>query len=660
MLFSGCKDEVNIWIITKHSMPHKQHCDNETKHAKGATNYVASRGSYNQAHQKPYPASKWTEVSIAKEFDTDSTFFKKTGDTGEQIKSAASPSEARNNTSSFMNISAIRLSNSSCRPRKNDSRVSSAFGDRSSKPYSAKSSLKQHEYASTGLYAKGYPYRGYTGPKRPLPSQVKALRKHNSTSLANNNSSLSFQTYKSQKEKKNKYKPRDTKYVSPYSKKALWFTRVGQQAEIPASRPQKTYQPPETYQRNEVARKDSTADINDSTQKDEGLSSHQLERKRIQRLISSHKWDACGKPDLYIFGHEMGKGSFGVVKLAHHKITGHKVAIKVYDKTKFKKASQIKRCRQEISLMAKLNSSFVVHLFEAFENSKKIYLVMEALSGGNLCTYVKSKKYLHEDEALSIFAQIALALEYLHESMGVVHRDIKLENILFTKHRKVKVADFGFSVFVAETDECKSGESWPINKRCLRSFCGTPSYMAPEIIRKKGYEGFPVDVWSFGVVFYAMLYGRFPFRAKNHEDLYKLILTGKFLFPESREGTVSQASKHLLRQMICLDVYRRITVKGILMQEKVSSAIEDIMNSKKDTEKGYTLSKNSSVSSSINSLTGTVEPRNPAAKIDDNLLKQLVRFGFSYHRLRKHILNRERDHITATYYLLRLKQAKKQ
>lgn len=405
----------------------------------------------------------------------------------------------------------------------------------------------------------------------------------------------------------------------------------------------------------ESKEKEVSREKRESRRIEKSKTSHQIERRRIQALVSSCNWDGRGKPDLYIFGKELGKGSFGVVKLAHQKITGQKVAIKVYDKTKFKKTSQIKRCRTEINLMSQLNSTRVTHLFEAFENSKKIYLVMEVLSGGNLCTYVKSKKFLRESEALKIFKQIAEAIAFLHNEMGIVHRDIKLENILFTGSKRIKLADFGFSVFVEDNEENVEKVGVSGTKKFLKSFCGTPSYMAPEIIKKKGYEAFPVDVWSLGVVFFAMLFGRFPFRAKNHEDLYKLILAGKYSVPESLSNEVSGESKDIITMMIQIETRNRSNVQRLLDTKLV-------MNTRVRDEKDLKSSKgsfDSAFTKSLGSRSVHLVAKNPKDDLKESLMKQLVRFGFSHNRMKRAIINKERNHITATYYLLKMKQARK-
>ena len=134
---------------------------------------------------------------------------------------------------------------------------------------------------------------------------------------------------------------------------------------------------------------------------------------------------------------------------------------------------------------------------------------MEYAGGGNLCSYVKGKGRLGEGEARSLFLQLLSGVEAMHAAC-IVHRDIKLENVLFDEgQRTVKLVDFGFSVMVRD----------PAKR--LKIFCGTPSYMAPEITQRREYLGRPVDVWSLGVLLYACLAGHFPFTAKTYPELYK-------------------------------------------------------------------------------------------------------------------------------------------
>jgi len=147
-----------------------------------------------------------------------------------------------------------------------------------------------------------------------------------------------------------------------------------------------------------------------------------------------------------------------------------------------------------------MNHDNIVKLIEAFETDSHVYLVMEDVSGGSLHSYLKEmiNKQLEEEEARRIFKQIMIALKYCH-SKCIAHRDIKLENILLDEDKNVKLIDFGFSTCIP-------------NHKKIRMFCGTPSYMAPQIVSKVEYAGPPADIWATGVLLYALLNGCFPFR----------------------------------------------------------------------------------------------------------------------------------------------------
>jgi len=269
-------------------------------------------------------------------------------------------------------------------------------------------------------------------------------------------------------------------------------------------------------------------------------------KTRLKALVASPGFEGRASTDFYGFGKVLGQGSFGKVRLAWQRLAGTKVAIKSYEKSKMTEPQHWKRVQQEIKLMEKLNHPHIIQMLEMIDSPKRIHIVMEHAGGGNLCTYVKQRKRLAEPEARKIFIQLLLGIEYMHD-LGIIHRDIKLENVLFDDDRNMKLVDFGFSV------ACRDP-----NKR-LKIFCGTPSYMAPEIVQRQEYLGRPVDVWSLGVLLYACLCGCFPFTAKSYPELYKKIAAAQLRFPDH----LSHASQNLLRRMLHPDPTKRLSLARI-------------------------------------------------------------------------------------------------
>lgn len=210
----------------------------------------------------------------------------------------------------------------------------------------------------------------------------------------------------------------------------------------------------------------------------------------------------------------------------------------------------------------------IIRLFEYFETQKHILFVIELSSGGDLLSYVRKRRQLKEEVAKSVFKQIVEGIKYCH-SKKILHRDIKLDNILLTVEGVVKICDFGVSKIV------KPGEQ-------MSEQCGTPAYIAPEILLDKGYEGFAVDIWSAGVVLYAMLYGTVPFKANNMSELQKMIIKAKFTLQDG----ISKEAKDLLRQLLEKDPTQRITIPNILAHPWIKEA-RDTVELFTNAEKNY-------------------------------------------------------------------------
>ncbi|CAB4284915.1 unnamed protein product [Prunus armeniaca] len=221
----------------------------------------------------------------------------------------------------------------------------------------------------------------------------------------------------------------------------------------------------------------------------------------------------------YEMGRLLGQGTFAKVHHARNLKTGISVAIKIIDKERVLKVGMIDQIKREISVMRLIRHPNVVELYEVMASKTKIYFVMEYVKGGELFDKV-SKGKLKEDVARKYFQQLISAVDYCH-SRGVCHRDLKPENLLLDENENLKVSDFGLSAL---------GES----KRqdgLLHTTCGTPAYVAPEVINRKGYDGTKADIWSCGVILYVLLAGYLPFHDSNLMEMYRKIGKGDFKFP---------------------------------------------------------------------------------------------------------------------------------
>ena len=347
---------------------------------------------------------------------------------------------------------------------------------------------------------------------------------------------------------------------------------------------------------------------------DAGIKTGADEESRIRSIVSAETWDGRGRSDMYHFGKVLGTGSFGVVRLVLHKLTNTKIGVKTYDKRKIKDAAQLKRVQQEIRLMARTNHPNIVRLYETLESVHRVHLVMEYASGGNLCSYVKLKKRLDENEARAIFQQLASAIAYLH-TLNIVHRDIKLENILIDGKKNIKITDFGFSVYVQQ--------------KKLKIFCGTPSYMPPEIVMRREYYGPPVDCWSLGVLLYATLCGCFPFTANSYPNLYKKIARGQWRAAHS----MSQSVSDLLRRMLTVDASKRIDMKQVCRHQ-------------------WTKSGNAYVPMKPSQLSHLVS-ENPADDLaNTKVVDEMKRHGYRQQAIAESVLGRKKNHVSTTFYLL--------
>ncbi|KAM3313953.1 hypothetical protein ACQJBY_033066 [Aegilops geniculata] len=211
----------------------------------------------------------------------------------------------------------------------------------------------------------------------------------------------------------------------------------------------------------------------------------------------------------YNVGRTLGIGTFGKVRIAEHKHTGHKVAIKILNRRQMRTMEMEEKAKREIKILRLFIHPHIIRLYEVIYTPTDIFVVMEYCKYGELFDCIVEKGRLQEDEARRIFQQIISGVEYCHRNM-VAHRDLKPENLLLDSKYNVKLADFGLSNVMHDG-------------HFLKTSCGSPNYAAPEVISGKLYAGPEVDVWSCGVILYALLCGTLPFDDDNIPKLFKKI-----------------------------------------------------------------------------------------------------------------------------------------
>uniref|UniRef100_A0A672RP93 Serine/threonine-protein kinase BRSK1-like n=1 Tax=Sinocyclocheilus grahami TaxID=75366 RepID=A0A672RP93_SINGR len=240
----------------------------------------------------------------------------------------------------------------------------------------------------------------------------------------------------------------------------------------------------------------------------------------------------------------LGKGQTGLVKVGIHCITGQKVAIKIVNREKLSE-SVLMKVEREIAILKLIEHPHVLKLHDVYENNKYLYLVLEHVSGGELFDYLVKKGRLTPKEARKFFRQIISALDFCH-SHSICHRDLKPENLLLDERNNIRIADFGMA-------------SLQVGDSMLETSCGSPHYACPEVIRGEKYDGRRADVWSCGVILFALLVGALPFDHDNLRQLLEKVKSGVFHMPHF----IPADCQALLRGMIEVNPEQRLTLEAI-------------------------------------------------------------------------------------------------
>jgi len=257
----------------------------------------------------------------------------------------------------------------------------------------------------------------------------------------------------------------------------------------------------------------------------------------------------------YDVGDQLGSGNFAVVKKGKNKKYDKNgpipetIAIKIIDKSKVEDMGDIQR---EIEIMQMVEHKNVIKLFEIYDEPKKMNLIMELVTGGELFDRIVAKGSYTEKDASEVIYTLCDALEYLHDKK-IVHRDLKPENLLYASPAEdadIKVADFGLARLVTGKD-------------LMKTACGTPGYVAPEILKNKGYDSGAVDLWSVGVILYILLCGFPPFYEEELPALFDQILHARYDFPSPWWDTIGKEAKDLVAKLLELDPVKRLTAAQV-------------------------------------------------------------------------------------------------
>ncbi|KAJ3322435.1 Serine/threonine-protein kinase par-1 [Blyttiomyces sp. JEL0837] len=319
--------------------------------------------------------------------------------------------------------------------------------------------------------------------------------------------------------------------------------------------------------------------------------------------------------DRYRIEKILGEGSYGKVKLAMDLENNRKVALKVVDKSTIKRPEHVTRIKREVRILKLLNHPHIVKLYDVAETEREIVLSMEYVEGGELFDFIVAHTRLPEKVARKVFRQILSAVDYCHSS-SIIHRDLKPENVLLDSEKTVKIIDFGFVNLYDPED-------------VLKTFCGSPYYASPEMILGRKYIGPEVDIWSLGVILFALLAGKLPFRDANQKHLYRKITTSSFEMP----SCIEPDSADLIRRMLKPDPSERAT-------------LEQVMNHRW-TVAGYPGPPDSLI------------PERPAITepLDSRTLEAMRLFNYDPVQAKETLLNTTTGPVFSLYYLLREQEA---
>lgn len=267
-------------------------------------------------------------------------------------------------------------------------------------------------------------------------------------------------------------------------------------------------------------------------------------KRASARGVRRGKAEQLVRVGLYDLERVLGKGNFAIVRLGIHRLTQCQVAIKIVEKNDLDQ-DNLNKIYREIEIMRTLHHPNIIQLYQVMETDSMMYIVTEFAANGEIFDHLVSNGKMDETRACFVFSQILAAIHYCH-THGVVHRDLKAENLLLDSENNIKLADFGFSNFFSKTG-------------LLSTWCGSPPYAAPELFEGKQYVGPKADIWSLGVVLYVLVSGSLPFDGATLQDLRARVVKCQYRIP----FFLSSQCEHLLKGLLVLDPERRLSLHQI-------------------------------------------------------------------------------------------------
>ena len=316
----------------------------------------------------------------------------------------------------------------------------------------------------------------------------------------------------------------------------------------------------------------------------------------------------------YLLGEALGEGAFAKVRLATQIHIKEKCAIKIVDKRFLENVQDIQRLRKEIKILKKIRHKNIIQLYDIMESKTNLYFVMEYCKGGELFDYIVKKKKLTEKEACIFFHQIINGVEYLH-NQGIIHRDLKPENLLLDEKNQIKISDFGLSTFFTKDNY-------------LQTACGTPSYAPPEMLEGLQYNGEASDIWSCGIILYAMLCGALPFTESKEDIIVEKIKKHEYKIPDY----LSKEAQDILNHILKINPLERYNIESIKKHPWFNIVKPHLI-------KGI----------SVDSI---------KIPVDDKILDMVKNYGFNPEECRELLLKNKFCSLTSIYYLCLKKYVK--